>query len=339
MAKRLDVGIIGAGRIGIVHARTLAYRVPEARVVAIADPKLASAQALGAELGIGRVSADYRSLVADPEIRAVVVCSSTDTHAEVVIAAARAGKHVFCEKPLDLDLGRIAEVQAAVDEARVKLQLGFNRRFDPDFAMVRRKVADGTIGKPELLRITSRDPAPPPIEYVRVSGGMFMDMTIHDFDMARFLLGEVEEVYVAAASLVDPAIGRAGDVDTALITLRFANGALGCIDNSRRATYGYDQRVEVLGSKGMVSNSNRTAHQVVASQADGIHGPLPLDFFMQRYTEAYEAEIRAFVKCIEADDAPPVGGADARQATLLAHAARRSLAEHRPVRLAELESR
>jgi myo-inositol 2-dehydrogenase / D-chiro-inositol 1-dehydrogenase len=336
MTAQLPIGIVGAGRIGIVHARTVAFRVPEAKVTAIADPNLDRARQLAAELGVEHVSTDYRHMLSRRDLAAVIVCSSTDTHAEVVLAAAAAGKHVFCEKPLDLELARIDQVIAAAQAAAIKLQLGFNRRFDPDFATIQAKVAAGAVGSPQLLRITSRDPAPPPAEYVAVSGGMFLDMTIHDFDMARFVCGEVEQVYVAAANLVDPAIGKAGDVDTALITLRFASGALGCIDNSRKAVYGYDQRLEVFGSKGMLANQNRTAHSVRFADGAAIHTPLPLDFFMQRFADAYEAEIRAFVRSIERDEPVAVGGLDARQATLLAYAAKKSVAEQRPVKLGEL---
>jgi myo-inositol 2-dehydrogenase/D-chiro-inositol 1-dehydrogenase len=337
MTTPLQIGIVGAGRIGIVHARTVAFRVPEAQVAAIADPNLEAARRLATELGVARVGSDYREMLDDPKLAALVVCSSTDTHAEVVMAAARAGKHLFCEKPLDLELGKIDHALAAVEAAGVKLQLGFNRRFDPDFAEMQARVRAGAIGSPHLLRITSRDPAPPAAAYVRVSGGMFLDMTIHDFDMARFLCGEVEEIYAVAANLVDPALGQAGDVDTALLTLRFASGALGCIDNSRQAVYGYDQRVEIFGDKGMLANHNRTAHSVLTADSRGIRHPLPLDFFMQRYADAYEAEIRAFVRAITRDEPVPVTGHDARQATLLGYAAKKSVAERRPVRLEEIE--
>jgi len=333
MSSPIRIGVIGAGRIGAVHARTVVRRIPEAEIRAIADPSKDTAKKLGAELGVPRVLPDYRELLSDREIDAVLICSSTDTHAQVITEAAKAGKGIFCEKPLDLRLERVDEVLAAVKQARVKLQVGFNRRFDPDFARLRRLVADGAAGVPHLLRITSRDPGPPPLAYVKVSGGMFLDMTIHDFDMARFMMGcEVEEVFVAAAVLVDPAIGQAGDVDTAIVTLRFANGALGAIDNSRRAAYGYDQRVEILGSAGMLANANHTPDTVSRADGDGVHAPLPLNFFMQRYTESYEAEMRAFIDCLLRDQPPPVTGEDGRRATLLGYAALKSLKENRPVR-------
>jgi len=337
MSSPIRIGVIGAGRIGAVHARTVVRRIPQARIVAIADPSGEAARKLGAELGVPRVASDYRELLADREIDAVLICSSTDTHAQVITEAAKAGKGIFCEKPLDLRLERVDEVLAAVKQARVKLQVGFNRRFDPDFARLRRLVADGAAGVPHLLRITSRDPGPPPLAYVKVSGGMFLDMTIHDFDMARFMMGcEVEEVFVAAAVLVDPAIGQAGDVDTAIVTLRFENGALGAIDNSRKAVYGYDQRVEILGTKGLLCNQNHAPDTVSRADGEGIHSPLPLNFFMQRYTDSYEAEIRSFIDCIIKDRSPAVTGEDGRRATVLGYAAKKSLEEKRPVRPDEI---
>ncbi|MFH1468326.1 MAG: inositol 2-dehydrogenase [Pseudomonadota bacterium] len=337
MPAPLPVAVLGAGRIGRVHARTIATRVPGARVLAVADPHFEAAEALAAELGVPRAEADPLALIHDPAVEAVLVCSSSDTHAELVVEAARTGKAIFCEKPLDLDLARIDAVLAAVQTAGVPLMLGFNRRFDPDFSRVRQVVAEGRVGRPELLRVTSRDPSPPPPEYAAVSGGMFLDMTIHDFDMARFLLGaEVEEVYAAADALVDPAIGAAGDVDTAVITLRFAGGALGVIENSRRAVYGYDQRVEILGSKGRVGNRNHAADSVQVADAQGLHDPLPLNFFMQRYTASYEAEIAAFVASVRAGTPPPVGGLDGRQAVVLGLAAKRSVALGRPVHVTEI---
>ncbi len=337
MSAPLPVAVLGAGRIGQVHARTIATRVPGATVVGVADPRLEAARALADELGVARVAADPRELIADPGVEAVLVCSSTDTHADLVVAAAREGKHVFCEKPLDLHLARIDAVLAEVRDAGVQLMLGFNRRFDPDFSKVRELVGAGAVGRPEVLRITSRDPSPPPAEYVAVSGGIFLDMTIHDFDMARFVMGqEVVELYTAAAVLVDPAIGEAGDVDTAVITLRFEDGALGFIENSRRAVYGYDQRVEVLGSDGRVGNRNHAAHGVQLADATGVHDPLPLNFFMQRYTASYEAEVAAFVAALRDGTEPPVGGHDGRMAVVLGLAAKLSLDENRPVRIEEI---
>ena len=330
-------GVLGAGRIGKIHAENLATRIPGACVAAIADPNMEAARELATRLHVPTAAAEARVIFEDPAIEAVAICSSTDTHAAFIIEAARAGKHIFCEKPIAYDLAQIDAALAAVAEAGVKLQIGFNRRFDPNFRKVRQTVAEGKIGAPHILRITSRDPAPPPIEYVKVSGGMFFDMTIHDFDMARYLLGsEVEEVYAAGGVLVDPAIGAAGDVDTAVITLRFANGALGVIDNSRKAIYGYDQRAEVFGSGGMIATANNTPDAAYLSDAAGVHGPKPLYFFLERYAESFLAELRDFVACLQHDTEPPVGGRDGRIPVVMAMAATRSLREGRPVQLSEV---
>ena len=235
-------------------------------------------------------------ILADPAIEAVLICSSTDTHADLIVRAAQAGKHIFCEKPIAHSLAQIDAALAAVQRAGVKLQIGFNRRFDPNFARVRAAVAGGEIGSPRLLHIISRDPAPPPISYVKVSGGIFLDMTIHDFDMARFLIGdEVEEIYTAAGVMVDPAIGEAGDLDTALIVLRFRNGVIGMIDNCRQAAYGYDQRAEILGSAGKIATENCYPNQATLSTGDSVRKDLPFNFFMDRYSESFANEIRSFV--------------------------------------------
>ena len=337
MAETLRVGLIGAGRIGRVHAEDLAYRIPEAELVAVSDVYFPAAEGLAAELGVSAVYQDHRPILEDAAIDAVLICTSTDTHASLIEEAALAGKQIFCEKPIALDLAAIDRALETVERAGVKLMIGFNRRFDPNFQRVREAVAAGEIGEPHILRITSRDPAPPPIEYVKVSGGIFLDMTIHDFDMARFLMGdEVESLYVTGGVLVDPAIGEAGDVDTALITLRFAGGAIGSIDNSRRAAYGYDQRVEVFGSGGCVTADNNYPNTAVVSDAQSVHRDLPFNFFMDRYTESYVNEIRAFVACILDDTPPPVSGLDGRIPVVMGYAAKKSLAEGRPVRLDEI---
>ena len=337
MSEKVNVGLIGAGRIGRLHAEHLAFRIPQANLVAASDIILEAAQKCAAEFGIPTATRDHRAIMENPDIEAVVVCSSTDTHALMIEEAAAAGKHIFCEKPIAHDLGEIDRALAAVDKAGVKLQIGFNRRFDPNFRRVRELVAEGKIGQPHILRITSRDPAPPPIEYIKVSGGIFLDMTIHDFDMARYLIGsEVEEVYVAAGVMVDPAIGAAGDVDTAVITLRFENGVIGTIDNSRRAVYGYDQRVEVFGSGGMVAVSNKTPDSAVVNDGQGVHGPLPLHFFIERYVDSYIAEMEAFIECVQQDQTPPVTGIDGRIPVVMGYAAHKSYEENRPVRLSEI---
>lgn len=335
--KQLNVGIIGAGRIGRVHAETLAFRIPEARVASITDIRREAAEAAAASFGIPAVAGSAEELLASPEVEAVIICSSTDTHADLIVRAAKAGKHVFCEKPVDHSLEKIDRALEAAARAGVKLQVGFNRRFDANFARVRRAVVEGEIGTPHLMHIISRDPAPPPAEYAAASGGMFLDMTIHDFDMARFLTGdEVEEVYTAAGVMIDPEIGRAGDVDTALIVLRFRGGAIGTIDNSRKAVYGYDQRVEILGSRGSIATANCYPNEAVVSTATEIRRDLPLNFFMDRYTESFVEELRAFVRAVVDDTEPLVGGADGRVPVVMALAARKSYEENRPVRLAEV---
>ena len=337
--KDLRFGVIGAGRIGKIHAENLTNRISGATVAAIADVDLKAAQELADRLQVPAAEEDYHEILSDPGIDAVAICSSTDTHAKIVVEAAGAGKHIFCEKPIDLSLEKIDAALQAVEDTGVKLQLGFNRRFDPNFSKVRMMVAEGRIGTLQLVRITSRDPAPPPLSYIKVSGGMFLDMTIHDFDMARYLSGsEVEEVYTAAAVMVDPAIGEAGDVDTAIITLRFANGAIGTIDNSRKAIYGYDQRVEVFGSQGMVQAHNNTPDQDVYFDADGVHSAKPLYFFLERYMESYAVEMAEFVQSIREDTPPPVTGRDGRIPVVIGMAAKKSYLEHRPVRLSEISA-
>jgi myo-inositol 2-dehydrogenase/D-chiro-inositol 1-dehydrogenase len=337
-SRIVRIGVIGAGRIGVLHAEYLQLRIDETRVVGIAEPRLEEARALGERLGVAAIHGDHRELLSDPGVDAVAICSSTDTHAAIIEEAAAAGKHIFCEKPIDQDIRRVDRALEAVDRAGVKLQVGFNRRFDANFSRVREIIERGEIGEVHLLRISSRDPAPPPPSFIETSGGMFLDMTIHDFDMARCLIGsEVEEVSVVAGVLVDPAIGEAGDVDTAITTLRFANGAIGAIDNSRQAVYGYDQRVEVLGSRGMVQADNNAEDQSVLWNADGVRRARPLHFFLERYSESFVAELRAFARSVLDDTTPPVTGADARIPILIAMAAQKSHQEHRPVRLSEVE--
>ncbi len=336
-AATVRFGVIGAGRIGKIHAANLALRVPGAAIAAISDIDPGAARQLAGQLNVPTVAEDYHELLADPGVDAVAVCSSTNTHARIVVEAAQAGKHIFCEKPIDHDLAKIDQALAAVQAAGVKFQVGFNRRFDPNFRKIRQMVADGEIGTPHILRITSRDPAPPPVSYVRVSGGIFLDMTIHDFDMARYLMGsEVLEVYAAGGALVDPEIGAAGDLDTVVITLRFENGAIGTIDNSRKAVYGYDQRVEVFGSGGMLQALNNLPENIVFSNADQVQTPKPLYFFLERYAESFAAEMQAFVRSIREDTQPPVTGADGRIPVVMGMAAHRSVLEHRPVRLEEI---
>lgn len=336
--KVIRVGVIGAGRIGKIHAENLATRIPGVVVSAIADINQQAAQALAEKLHVANAFSDYRKIIEDKDIDAVAVCSSTDTHADLIIAAANAGKHVFCEKPVDHSLDRIDKAINAVSKAGVQCQIGFNRRFDPNFKKLHDLVQTGKIGDLHILRITSRDPAPPPAEYVKLSGGMFLDMTIHDFDMARFLSGsEVEEVYAIGEVRVDPAIGAPGDIDTAVITLKFANGAIGTIDNSRKAVYGYDQRAEVFGSGGMAATANNTPNSSVYSNADGVVSEKPLYFFLERYMESFVAEMRDFINAIREGNPTPVNVFDGRKPVVIAMAATRSMLENRPVKLSEIE--
>lgn len=333
----LNLGLIGAGRIGRVHAANLTYRIPHASIIGVADTATSAAHECAAQFDIAQVAADYHALLDNPAIDAVLICSATNTHATMIEAAAQAGKHIFCEKPIALDLAAIDRALAAVEQAGVKLQIGFNRRFDANYRRVRAAVEQGEIGSPHMLRIISRDPAPPPLEYIQHSGGMFLDMTIHDFDMARFLIGsEVEEVFVQADVLVDPAIGVAGDVDTAVVVLRFANGVIGTIENSRQAVYGYDQRVEILGSAGMISTDNNYPNTAIIGTAGVIYRDLPLNFFMERYTESFVTELAAFVAAVRNDTPVPVTGADARWPVVMGLAAHISHVEHRPVRLSDV---
>jgi myo-inositol 2-dehydrogenase/D-chiro-inositol 1-dehydrogenase len=334
----MNVGLIGAGRIGRIHAENIVHHMPRVKITRIADIAADKAREWAKGLGITQVSTDARDVLGDPGIMAVLVCSSTDTHADMVVAAAEKGKHIFCEKPVDLTVAKVKKALAAVAKAGVILQVGFNRRFDHNFRRVRDLVIQGAIGDPHILRITSRDPAPPPPEYVKVSGGIFLDMTIHDFDMARYLAGsDAVEVYAKGAVLVDPAIGKAGDVDTAVVTITFQNGCLGVIDNSRKATYGYDQRVEVFGSKGALACSNDTPSSVTLSNETGVAGDKPLYFFLERYHQAFVDELNAFFDMVMDKKPCPVGDIDGLKPLLMGFAAKKSVAEGRPVKISEVE--
>lgn len=339
-AETIGLGVLGAGRIGQIHARNIATRIPGARLAALYDPRPGVAEELGGQLGGTNVHGSEEALLADPAVDAVVICSSTDTHARLVEAAAAAGRPIFCEKPISIDLDTVDRALEAVARADVPLQIGFNRRFDPNFREVRRAVEAGEIGNPEILRITSRDPSPPPLDYIAVSGGLFFDMTIHDFDMARYQTGaEPRSIYAVAGVRVDPRIGEAGDVDTAIVTIEFDNGVYCTIDNSRRAAYGYDQRLEFFGSKGMARAENDRPHRTTLSDESGVHSALPLHFFLERYQTSFLAELQSFVEALDGGRAPEVGGIDGRVPVLMARAANRSVAERRPVSLEEVDSR
>lgn len=335
--KKIRVGIIGAGRIGKIHTDNL-LKLPQVEVVAVSD--LFAGEELtawAAERGIDQVVQDSQVLIANPDIDAVFICSSTDTHVPLIKQAAKAGKHIFCEKPVSMDITQTEEALECVRQAGVQLQIGFNRRFDHNFKRVREHVQNGTIGDPHIVKITSRDPNPPHPDYIKVSGGIFMDMMIHDFDMARFVTGsEVEEVYAQGNVLINPVFDEHGDVDTAIVTLRFANGALGVIDNSRQAVYGYDQRVEVFGSKGSVAVTNDHPNTAEISTAEGITRDKPLHFFLERYNAAYILETQMFIDSLVNGHALAVAGFDGLQAERIALAAKFSRELQRPVKISEI---
>ncbi|MCL2881263.1 MAG: inositol 2-dehydrogenase [Treponema sp.] len=338
MPVKLKIGVIGAGRIGKIHAENIARFIPQAELAGIADIKLTAEQEAWARgLGAQIVGKDPNELLRDPAIEAITICSSTDTHADFVIAASEAGKQIFCEKPIDLSVAKVKAAIAAAKKAGVKLQIGFNRRFDHNFARIREHTISGGVGQVQLIKITSRDPAPPSPAYVAGSGGIFLDMMIHDFDMARFQAGsEITEVYAAGAVLVDPGIGEAGDVDTALVTLKFANGAMGAIDNSRKAVYGYDQRVEVFGSKGAAIADNDLPNTVKLYSETGVSGEKPLYFFLERYKTAFIEEMVSFIEAVRNNKPVAVTGEDGLENMYAALAAGKSLKEGRPVKISEL---
>lgn len=331
---KTGIALLGAGRIGQVHARAVAAQ-PDARLVAVSDALPEAANALAARTGCEVRSMD--EIATSDDVDGVLICTPTNTHAELIEKYVRAGKAVFCEKPIDLNLGRVRACLGVVQEAGGKLMLGFNRRFDPHFAALRQAIVDGKIGAVEQVIITSRDPGLPPMEYVATSGGIFRDMTIHDFDMARFLLGEeIETVQASAAALVEPKLAKHKDFDTASVLMTTPSGKQCVIVNSRRATYGYDQRIEVHGSEGMVGAENQRAVSIELANAQGFTRPPLLDFFMSRYTEAYAAEIAAFIDAVRGNRPPSPGGADGEAALRLAEAAILSVAENRAVRLSEI---
>lgn len=334
MDKKLKVGIIGAGRIGRVHTLSLKNFVPEVEIKAVSDICFDAAAKLAEENGIPHAYKDYKKILLDPEIDAVLVCSSTDTHAQISIEAAEADKHIFCEKPIDLKVDKVKSVLKAVDKANVKFQVGFNRRFDHNFKKIKELIDSGELGELHIVKITSRDPEPPSPEYVKVSGGIFLDMSIHDFDMARYLTGsEVKEVYVAADCRIDPAIGEVGDVDTAVITLKMEDGTICVIDNSRQAVYGYDQRIEVFGSKGQAEVQNDTPSTASWSTAEGVFKEKPKYFFLERYMDSFADEMKSFVDVVINDKEPPVTGADGLITIEIGLAAKKSYEEGRPIKL------
>jgi myo-inositol 2-dehydrogenase/D-chiro-inositol 1-dehydrogenase len=327
-------GVLGAGRIGQVHARAVAS-VPGARLVAVADPVAEAARRVADAWGC-----DIRSIEEiekSGDVDAVIICTPTDTHADLIERFVRAGKAVFCEKPVDLSLSRVRDCLKVVADTKATLMVGFQRRFDPDFRALKAAIDEGTVGQVEMVTLTSRDPGPPPLDYIKRSGGIFRDMTIHDFDVARWLLGEeVETVQAAASVLTDPEIGKAGDYDSVNVILATASGRQCTITNTRRATYGYDQRIEVHGSKGSVAAENHHQSRVIVANGTGYTRPPLLDFFMTRYVAAYAAEIAAFVEAVEQGTPTPTTGEDGLRALALADAALKSVAEGRVVKVSEV---
>ena len=330
----LKVGLLGAGRIGQVHAAVIAAH-EGSTLAAISDVYAPAAEELAAKYHAQVRSSD--EIIADDAINAVLIATSTDTHSDLIEAATQAGKAVMCEKPVDLSLERARACLEAVSATGRPVMIGFNRRFDPSFAAIRDSLAAGQIGKAELLSVTSFDPAPPPVEYIKVSGGMFRDMMIHDFDMTNFIMGETPvSISASGACLVDPEIGRAGDIDTAVVTLSYADGKLAVIKNSRRAAYGYDQRLELLGADGLLQAQNMLENTVVKSTGQGVISAKPTYFFIERYMPAYKAEWAAFVAAVQEGDDMPVSLQDGVQALAMAEAAQRSFDSSKPVRLADV---
>lgn len=334
--KKINVAVAGLGRIGKIHLKNLCRNFPEIKVVAVMDV-FDESKAIADEYNIPVFVKDFDELLAVPGVDAVVICSPTDTHAGYVVKAAKAGKQIFCEKPLDLSLDRVKEVLTIVEECGVKLMLGFNRRFDPEFKKIRQLVVNDAVGDVQIVKITSRDPGPPPVSYVKVSGGMFLDMTIHDFDMARYISGkQVKEVFAKGAVMVDPEIGKAGDIDTAIITLTFEDHSMAVIDNCRKAVYGYDQRLEVFGSKGMAQAENNFPNNHKLYTESGVSGDLPLHFFLERYNASYNQEIREFIDALVSGGKMPVDGTDGLLSIAIGLAAKKSVAEARPVLISEI---
>jgi myo-inositol 2-dehydrogenase/D-chiro-inositol 1-dehydrogenase len=334
-ASAVRIGLVGLGRIGRMHAELLAHQVGRAEIAAVSDVDAGVAERVGEALGVPVAAAD--ELISEDGIDAVGICTSTDSHPDLIVTAAEAGKPIFCEKPISLELDEVDRALDAVREAGVPLQIGFNRRFDPAHRSVRDAVRSGSVGEPQLVRISSRDPVPPPLSYVRTSGGLFLDMTVHDFDMARHLTGsEVVEVFARGAVRIDPTYAEVGDIDTAVVTLRHADGCLTAIDNSRGAAYGYDQRIEVFGSAGMAYSQNPLAHSGAIVTAGGTREPALPSFFAERYARSYVAQWDAFVDAVLGGHHAAPGPADARATLVIGLAARRSHEEGRPIAIDEV---
>lgn len=336
--EKIRIALLGMGRIGKIHFSTIQQNFTEVKIAAVADPNL-NKNSLGKQYGVN-FCLDAFEILDSADIDAVLICTPTSSHAQLIEKAILSGKHIFCEKPMDLSLEKTVALTEMAEDAGCKLMLGFNRRFDPNFLQAYKSVKEGRIGDIQIVKITSRDPGLPPIDYIENSGGLFMDMAIHDFDMARYIKGrEVVEVFAKGMAFIDPAVTKAGDIDTALTMLTFDDGTYAVIDNSRKAAYGYDQRLEVFGSDGMIQVENDLHNRNALFDKSGIHHALPLDFFMDRYTGSYRKEMELFVDALVHDKPVPVGGADAIQATMIAMAAKKSMEEKRSVRLSEIDIR
>ncbi|MEM9141708.1 MAG: inositol 2-dehydrogenase [Bacteroidota bacterium] len=332
----INIGIIGVGRMGKIHLENLSRKIEGVHLIAAVNPGKAG-QEFAREQGVKNVSDDIDLILGNPEIDAVLISSPSDTHSEYALRAAKVGKAVFCEKPIDKSLVKSRETISAISDLGIPLMIGFNQRFDVNFAKVKGEVSKGKIGDLRSLHIISRDPLPPPISYIKKSGGLFKDMTIHDFDMARFIMGcEVEEVFAHGNCLVDPAIGEAGDIDSATVILKFENGAVATIENCRQSKYGYDQRLEVFGSEGMIKVDNPLKSELHIATERGTVLDRHLNFFMDRYAASYLEEIQHFVDALNHSRPMPVTGEDGLKAMVLAQAANASLRENRPVRVADI---
>jgi myo-inositol 2-dehydrogenase/D-chiro-inositol 1-dehydrogenase len=336
--KKLSLVLIGMGRIGRIHLNNILRQFPTVEIAGVADRDY-SAEEFAKQYGAIPFSRDAEELIAQPGVDAVLICTPTSSHAAMIRLALKHGKHIFCEKPVDLSLETTKELVDQVQAAGIKMMLGFNRRFDPDFLHARRQLTDGRIGEVQIVKITSRDPGLPPIDYIKNSGGLFMDMVIHDFDMARYLMGkEVREVYAQGRVLVDPKVGEVGDIDTALTTLIFEDDSYAVIDNSREAIYGYDQRLEIFGNKGMLQVENNLHNKSIIYDQTGIHHSQPLDFFMDRYAASYLNEMKFFIDALQKDQPIPVSGQDGLEAVVIATAAKWSVEKKRPVSIAEVKA-
>jgi len=335
MKKVLNVGVIGLGRIGKLHVHNIIAQMSDVKIIGVTDIIEDPLTEISRKYEIPIIEKDYHCLLDNKQIEAIIICSSTDTHAKIISEAAQAGKHIFCEKPIALDLADIDKAVSEVKKSGVKLQIGFNRRFDPSFKKAKEMIKTGKIGEPHIVRVTSRDPAPPPMEYIKVSGGIFLDMMIHDFDMIRYLLDEdVKELIAVGSCLVNPEISKYNDIDTAIVTFQYRNGAWGTIDNSRQAVYGYDQRIEIFGSGGCIKVGNKKPTEVFLSGTEDTRSDKPVYFFLERYNESYIEEIKHFIQCIKENKEPSVTGHDGKMAVVMGYAAKESLNKRKFVEIA-----